>query len=88
MNSYVIGNYLDISTSHIPESIINDSSSVYHISSYAEGAFFWVPAVYDEIGDEPEELKIVLKYAQNNECTLIRFDCDSFTVPELPQYEW
>jgi hypothetical protein len=36
----------------------------------------------------PDDLKIVFDYARKQKCSLVRFDCDGFQFPELPEYDW
>ena len=91
METYGVLNYLDISTGHIPENVLKNTKSIYHVATYPEGAFFWVPSaphikVYEEY--VPDELNKIFKFARERNCTLIRFDCDGFEYPELPKYDW
>lgn len=81
---YGVNNYLDISTLHIKEVTLKNSSQ-YKLCEYDTGAIFWVPDDNFFISDD---LRIVFEYARNNNCSLIRFDAEGFQFPELPEYDW
>jgi hypothetical protein len=85
---YGVENYLDISTAHIPDHLLNGECEC-KIINYPEGAFFFVPYMEDGvfIDNVPEELVDIFKYAFKNECGLVRFDCDGFEFEEFPVYD-
>lgn len=83
--NFGVFNYLDISTAHIPEYLL-DFDCDYRICTYPEGAFFYVPEA--DIDEVPVELVPVFNYARDNKCVIVRFDADGMTFPELPEYDW
>ena len=78
--------YLDISTTHVKRETMNPVSLHHLIAEYEYGAFFYVP---DELDDEcPPDLAAVLRFAKDNDCTLVRLDSDGGTFAELETYDW
>jgi hypothetical protein len=84
--SYRIGKYLDISTNHITQKTLDSNDSPYLLAEYSAGVIYWVPDEDDNM--VPDDLKIVFDYARKQKCSLVRFDCDGFQFPELPEYDW
>ena len=79
--------YLDVSTAHVRKETLNPAGlNPYFIAEYEYGAFFYVPADIDE--DTPEDLAAVLQFALDNNCALVRFDCDGGILEELVTYDW
>lgn len=83
--NFGVFNYLDISTAHISEDLLNLDCD-YRICTYPEGAFFYVPEA--DIEEVPPELVAVFNYARYNKCVIVRFDADGMLFPELPEYDW
>ena len=89
-----------------PETLENLQEGNYvHLTSYRKehpadseevyGAFVYVPSVCleegsEELEDIPEDLRIVLNYADSFNCQWLMFDCDEEEIGELPAYrsEW
>lgn len=82
--NFGVYNYLDISTSHVPEDLLTLDCD-YRICSYPEGAFFYVPEADSDI---PDALVPIFNYARENKCVIVRFDADGLTFPEFPDYDW
>lgn len=94
-----IMSYLDISTAHLSrvagESIFiaagNDFSDI-TAAGYGEGAFVSVPGSIKDIdaANCAEDLKVVLRYAYHNGCSLVRFnrDAEKTNLPTFEEWSW
>lgn len=82
--AYGVYNYLDVSTAHIPDHLLNGECEC-KLANYPEGAFFFVPC---EPREYPPELDAVFKYAAEHKCIVVRFDADGMLFPEFPEYDW
>lgn len=81
--------YLDISTAHVTRETMDQASlNPYFIAEYEYGAFFYVPDGEDIAEDTRPDLAAVLQFAKDNDCTLVRFDCDGGSFAELETYDW
>ena len=71
--------YLDISTAHLTQGTFGKLNSMHlpYAYNYDEGAFITVPSK-NEIGTiiMPDDLRILLQYAWDNDIDLIRIDRD------------
>lgn len=84
--NFGVYNYLDISTVHIPQDLL-DMDCDYKICSYPEGAFFYVPEV--DVDTVPDALVPIFNYARRNKCVIVRFDADGLSFPgDFPEYDW
>lgn len=88
----MVRKYLDASTRHLTEETINvlQSNKDWSITaySYEEGVFIVVPEK-ESIKDIPEDLEILLKYAWENDISLICLDRDAEELYGiLPVYIW
>lgn len=83
--------YLDISTAHLTQGTFGKLNSMHlpYAYNYDEGVFITVPSK-NEIGTiiMPDDLRIVLQYAWDNDIDLIRMDRDAEVCDDLPVYEW
>lgn len=83
--------YLDISTAHLTQGTFRKLNSMHlpYAYNYDEGVFITVPSK-NEIGTiiMPDDLRIVLQYAWDNDIDLIRMDRDAEVCDDLPVYEW
>jgi hypothetical protein len=84
---------LVLSTAHVTlETSIEfedgDVGSHKFVSSYGFGC--WVrPSAEDlDYVNAPEDLEVVLKFAQRYDCRWVRFDTDGPRIPGLPLYSW
>mgnify|MGYP006288803283 FL=1 len=86
---YGIGTYLDISTIHISLKTLDHDSLPFHIASYPEGVFMWIPDDLEDCQETiPDDLKVVFQFATDRACNIVRFDADGFQFPELPEFDW
>ena len=83
--------YLDISTAHLTQGTFGKLNSMHlpYAYNYDEGVFITVPSK-NVIGTiiMPDDLRIVLQYAWDNDIDLIRMDRDAEVCDDLPVYEW
>ncbi len=54
---------------------------------YEYGVFVYIPEVCGE-DSLPQDIMKCVEFARENECKWIMFDCDAYTIAELPIYEW
>ena len=83
--------YLDISTAHLMQETFNRLNAINppYTCKYDEGAFVSVPDKTEvSIISMPEDLRILLEYAWDNDIDLIRMDCDAEIIDDLPVYDW
>lgn len=87
--AYGVYNYLDVSTAHIPEHLLNGECEL-KLANYPQGAFFYVPDPDPACESEPipPEIEAVFKYAAEHNCIIVRFDADGMLFPEFPEYDW
>ena len=83
--------YLDISTAHLTQGTFGGLNSMHlpYAYNYDEGVFITVPSK-DEVDSVniPDDLRILLQYAWDNDIDLIRMDRDAEVCDDLPVYEW
>jgi len=58
------------------------------VSAYDAGSFVSVPGGETAWDAMPEDLQGVLRFAQQMDVLMVRFDPDGETAVELPVYEW
>lgn len=83
--------YLDISTAHLTQGTFGklNSMDIPYTYNYDEGAFISVPDKEEvSIITMPDDLRILLQYAWDNDIDLIRMDRDAEVCDDLPVYEW
>ena len=87
-----IHKYCDISTIHLTQNTIDNlvMENIEGIVSYdyPEGMFIVVPPKDLEPEDIPQDLKILIKNAREQDITLIRLDRDAKECDGLPTYNW
>lgn len=92
-----IHRYLGLSTSHLPEHVINHPGGLNAIDGviaydYDYGTWLIVPEEIDvaveEAHDPIAEIEQLWRYASEHDCDLIRLDRDEPEDPDLPTYEW
>ena len=91
-------NMLALSTGHITRETadlmdINRIGGVVLYNKDAAGWFVHIPDSgldFDELedGECPADLYRCMKYARDNGCDWIMFDCDVETIEDLPVYNW
>lgn len=89
----MIKQYLDISTTHLTESTMNNLDDTYPFCfGYEEGTFISVPHDEDTLNyyynNLPEDLYKLMLYAIKNNISLIRLDRDADIFDDLPIYNW
>lgn len=83
--------YLDISTAHLMQETLNRLNAINppYTYKYNEGAFISVPDKTEvSIISMPEDLRILLQYAWDNNIEMIRMDRDAEVIENLPVYDW
>ena len=80
-----ISKCLDLSTGHLTQETLNNPTR-HLIAEYKYGAIFYVPETVSE--DCEPDLAVVLKFAQQHGCDLVRFDSIDEVIDELPYFEW
>ena len=76
---------LDLSTGHLTQETMQNPA--HHLTAeYEYGAIFYVPEKISE--DCEPDLAVVLKFAQQHGCDLVRFDNLNEVIDELPYFEW
>jgi hypothetical protein len=91
--------YLDLSTGHVSKKTMEWLNAALPIEShchgltiapYEYGAFVSVPSKAETIDERecPDDLKTVLKFAQQKSCSIVRFDRDGETIEDLPYFNW
>jgi hypothetical protein len=96
--SGAIKKYLDLSTAHICRdtadwlSVLADDLRANGgdnriIHDFTHGWFFSVTA-FDTHDGTPEDLKVVIGWAREQDCQYVMLDADAEVLPELPTYDW
>ena len=90
----MIGKYLDICTSHLTMDTVNKlcENKIPYTTAYPyeEGLFLIVPSSTYEPNNikRPNDLNILLNYAKQHDCSIVRLDRDADEINELTTYEW
>lgn len=92
----VIRKFLDLSTAHLPQSVMEGLSGFENVVAYTHGeygAFLWVPDDPQESNDFmdepiPAEVLAVQLYARSLGCDYVMFDRDADTDEALPTWDW
>lgn len=92
----VIRKFLDLSTAHLPQHIMNGPlNSFENVVAYDTqyGALLWVPDDPQESNDGmdesvPAEVLAVQLYARSLGCDYVLFDRDADTDDALPTWDW
>lgn len=98
MSSARVRRFLDLSTAHLPEQVMNGPlNSFAHVVAYEFefGALLWVPPIKPDNDIEdlaaqgvPEEIVHIWRYARSLDCDYVLFDRDADTNDDLPTWEW
>lgn len=84
---------LELSTAHITEATANawpTREDFPLVANYEYGMFVHVPPPDDDerLDKLPCDLRVVIEYARERGCTLIRFDKDAYAVEGLSVFDW
>lgn len=85
--------YLDVSTEHVPSSLLNQAGGLnaipgVHAYAYDYGTWLIVPSPDGPEKPIPAEILKLWEYARLQDCDVIRLDADGETIDGLPVYEW
>jgi len=83
---------LALSTGHVtPETrdALNDGAHC----AYQKGDWGWFVPVFDPDDDDrdggaPDDLVAICRYAREQGCSWLMFDCDADPIPGLATYDW
>ncbi len=91
-------NMLVLSTGHVSMETaeLMDNNNISRVVLYNKGDYGWFVYIpdegidFDELedGECPADLYRCMKYARDNGCDWLMFDCDTETIDELPVYNW
>jgi hypothetical protein len=90
--------FLEISTSHVPDSAINQPGGLNAIEgviayAYEHGSWLWVPDNVDEhLRDYDDfdsvEIEAIWRHARELDCDWVRLDADGDQEAELAVFQW
>ena len=91
-------NMLALSTGHVSRETaeLMDDDNIDDVTLYNKSGYGWYVYIPDEgidfdklaDGECPADLYRCMKYARDNGCDWLMFDCDVETIDELPVYNW
>ena len=89
-----ISKMLTISMAHITEETDNELQhnpdkfeELFYYNEDWWGYMMQIPP-HTTLEDIPEDLRMCIELARQNDCEWLQLDCDGEEVPELPTYDW
>lgn len=83
-----IDRMLNISTGHLSEKTCNAWMKDQDVVCAIEHDYGWIVWVNEKAEGLPNDLQFVLRFARNQACDYVKFDCDAAVLEELPVYDW
>ncbi|MFG3710946.1 hypothetical protein [Micromonospora sp. NPDC047730] len=92
-NGSTVRQFLDLSTSHLPEKVCDGLGGYPGVTAYehtAYGWFVWAPSdpnldIYEKV---PEEIKAIWRHARKLGCEYVLLERDADDDPNLPTWNW
>ena len=80
---------LVLGTGHLTKDTCLEYKTWPFIADYDEGCYFYVgDAGAGGVSGAPEDLRVVLAFAQEQGCIEIKFDRDGDRIAQLPWFDW